>query len=288
MRLILATLVPVLLLAACGGRTTTLLADPAATPYAGPMHVERDLDDDATVLAATGAAGLALECTGAPRRGGGGDYVDGGLETVQDSPRAALADLIDEEGVPVPDDGYRVERVEDGRALLSYDVDDRTKVAVIARDDITDFDHDTGWGVEVWAMCDPAELGAEVAERLGLQLWADADGRPVATTEVMSYAGAAHCDWQDLTWLEIGAATDADQDVDTYLSGDEDGALADFLSTTPDASATLPPDATDTGWQRAGRELWLGEHPRAAYLVSVDDRTDVQRWPAVTDPIGCA
>ena len=200
----------------------------------------------------------------------------------------ALEDLLDQERLPVPEDGYRVERVDDGRALLSYDVDDRTRVAVIAHEDITDFNDDTGWGVEVWASCDPAELGVDLAEELGFQIWTDAAGRPVPTSDVTSYPGAEHCDWQDLTWLELGAATDNDREVDTYVGGDDDGELADFLSSTSDDSATLPAGATDTGWRRDGRELWLGEHPRAAYLVSVEDRADVQRWPAVTERIGCA
>ena len=123
------------------------------------------------------------------RRGGGADYGDGGLETVQDTPQDALDNWIEEESAPVPHDGYRVERVDGDRVLLSYDVDGRTKVAVIVRNGITDFDDHTGWGVESWSSCDPAELGVEVAEDLGFEVWTDADGDPVPTRDVTSFPG---------------------------------------------------------------------------------------------------
>ena len=36
-------------------------------------------------------------------------------------------------------------------------------------------------------------------------------------------------------------------------------------------------------------ELWLQPgRPDAAYLVSVDDPKDVERWPAAKDGVGCA
>jgi hypothetical protein len=290
MRLALTAVVAVVLLAGCGDTVGVddIAPDPAGAPYDGPMHVKRGYSDEATVLEAAGAAGLALECDGEPRRGGGGDYVDGGLEKVQDSPQAAFDDLLDQERIEVPEDGYRVERVDDGRVLLSYDVDDRTRVAAVVHEGMTDYDDGTGWGVEAWASCDPAELGIDVAEDLGFQIWTDAAGRPVPTSDVLSFSGSEHCDWQDLTWLDLGMSADNDRDFDRYLSDDDEGQLLDFLSTASDDSAALPADATDTGWQRDGRELWLGQHPRAAYLVSVDDPADVQLWPLVTEQIGCA
>ena len=271
----------VLLLAGCGSEAA-LEADPAGAPYDGPMFVELDHRDRATALESSGAAGLALECAGEPRRGGGGAYEDG-LETVQDSPQEALEDWIDQERAPVPSDGYRIERVDDGRALLSYDVGTQTKAAMIVRDDVTDYQDDTGWGVEAWATCDPSELGVDAAKDLGVQVWQDADGAPVPTTEVVSFAGPAHCDWDDLTFVFVGQGSDVDRKYDEYVS--DDGGFE--LETASDASATLPGGAVDTGWQRDGRELWLAEDPRAAYLVNVDDPHDVALWPATTEPAGC-
>jgi hypothetical protein len=46
-------------------------ADPAATPYDGPMYVMLDFRDRATAMEASGAARRALVCTGTPYRGGG-------------------------------------------------------------------------------------------------------------------------------------------------------------------------------------------------------------------------
>ena len=53
------------------------------------------------------------------------------------------------------------------------------------------------------------------------------------------------------------------------------------------AGVTVPEDAVDSGYHRAGRELWLVPDKTAAYLVSLDDATDVERWPAPKQPIGC-
>jgi hypothetical protein len=54
-----------------------------------------------------GTASQALECDAPPYAKGAGDYVDGGLERVQDSPTAALEDLLHENSPgTVPEDGF--------------------------------------------------------------------------------------------------------------------------------------------------------------------------------------
>lgn len=67
---------------------------------------------------------------------------------------------------------------------------------------------------------------------------------------------------------------------------DTDGVLADHLAGAYDATASLPPAAVDLGYVRDGRSLWSVEG-RAVYLVSVDDPSDVERWPVAKDPIAC-
>lgn len=52
--------------------------------------------------------------------------------------------------------------------------------------------------------------------------------------------------------------------------------------------AALPKTATDTGYHRDGRELWLSAKHEAAYLVSLSDPDDVERWPAAKQEIYCA
>ena len=278
------TAVAGLLLACAGCGGTTLVAEPAGTPYDGPMDVAPDFRDRATPLQQAGAAGLALECGTEVFAGGAGDYVDGGLERVQDDPLAAVEDLLAHQSYPaVPHDGYVVERVDGDRALYSYDVDRRTKVAFVVKDGLHDWDDGTGWGVESWGMCDPADLPARLSERLGYQVWTDADGVRLPQGTVMSFAGSAHCDWEDLTYLlleehEFGKGRE-------FIGGRADPEVASMQRTTYDADVTLPDDATDTGYRRDGRELWLAADGSAAYLVG-PGRTE--RWPASERPIRCA
>lgn len=102
--------------------------------------------------------------------------------------------------------------------------------------------------------------------------------RPAAPVKrVRSYQGPEHCSWTDITFLLIGP--------DWYVR-DPAGEFPELLRGTFDGDATLPEEATSTGWRRDGRELWLADN--AAYLVAVDDRRDVERWPAAREPILCA
>lgn len=102
-------------------------------------------------------------------------------------------------------------------------------------------------------------------------------------TEIRSYQGAEHCGWQDITFVPLGSEEKADQYV-----RDTSGELDDYLRTSYDADASLPDGATDTGFHRAGRQLWLGVGHGAAYLVSLHDAADVERWPGAKRPILCA
>ena len=258
--------------------------EPVPAPYDGPMSLPIDHSDEASVEERSGAAGRTLECDGKPYDGGGADY-DGGLASVQDTATQALENLFEEDGHgnALPDDGYRIEREDDGRVLLSYDVDQRTKIAFIAHDGITDFNHDTGWGIEAWAQCDPSELPASVTDALDIGVWTDTSGARVPVTTVTSYRGAEHCDWQDMTFIELPDGKDK-----KWYVRDPRGELRDFVLSAYDGSAELPKDATDTGLRHDGRQLWVVPAKDAAYLVSLEDAHDVQSWPAAKERIGCA
>lgn len=274
-------------LAGCGTSTVVSVQDdPVPSPYDGPMSVPADPgDEEKPVLERSGAAGLALECDGAPYNGGTSDYVEGDLYEIADTPERALENYLDGEG-PVymlPTAGYRFEREDDGRVLFSYDVGRRTKVAFIVADGVRNYDDETGWGVETWAQCDPAELPDEFTEQADIRVWTDEEGRRVPTTSIKSFHGAEHCDWQDITFIHLGPPERLQQFV-----GEGAGELGDLLRSTYDGSAKLPDHATDTGFRREGRELWVTEERDAAYLVSVDDPNDVERWPAAEEPILCA
>jgi hypothetical protein len=263
------------LLASCGGNgggsAVVERSESATPPYDGPLD--------------PGAAVAALECDGeTPYQRGEGVY-DDGLASVQGSAEAALDDYRRNSGpgFSTPSDGYVVEREEPGRVLLSYDVDGRTKVAMVAVDGVRDWNGDEGWGIRAWAQCDPSEFPSAVTDDLGIGVWEDESGRRVPVTRIQSYQGAEHCSWTDITFLHVGPEETGDQYVrDAGATGDFSG----FLRTTFSAEATLPEAATDTGFRRDGRQLWIT--PDAAYLVSLDDTQDVERWPAAKEPIGCA
>lgn len=288
-----ATAMLVVALAAGCGTTSALVSDDVSSvdPYDGPMRLDQDFSDDATPRERSGAAGRALECDGAPYDGGAGDYVDGGLESAQSSAEQALQNWLDNQSWGLPTSGYRVEREDSDRVLLSYDVDERTRIAFIAANGIGDYNGETGWGIESWAQCDPAELPASVTEALGIEVWEDPLGARVPVTEIRSFKGAEHCDWQDITFLILGQAEDGrgdpSDDADEFLR-DTTGELADYLRTSYDATASLPKRAVDTGFSRDGRRLWLDPAGDAAYLVSTGDPDDVERWPASKEPIRCA
>ncbi|HEY9558564.1 MAG TPA: hypothetical protein VIR58_17630 [Acidimicrobiales bacterium] len=102
-------------------------------------------------------------------------------------------------------------------------------------------------------------------------------------TEIVSFQGPEHCNDEEVTFLDVapGAASL------NYVRVDDDR-YSGYLTTTFAVIDALPDGATDTGYNRNGRSLWLGESPVAAYLVSDSDADDIERWPSETEPITCA
>jgi hypothetical protein len=249
-------------------------------PYDGPLHVEQQFADDADVQRRSGAAGLALECEGAPTNGGGGNY-DTGPETVASDAESGFTTWAEESGITMPSDGYVIERDDGDRVLFSYDVDRATKFAAIAADGMRG-EGETGWGVEAWASCDPAEFPPAVTDELGIAVWVDSDGERVPVSTVTNYPGPEHCDWQDITFLTMGEFNIGEQ----YLR-DSDGELAAQLATTFDGEANLPRDAVDTGFEHGDWHLWLAPDKSAAYVASIEDPSQVERWPAAREWVGC-
>ena len=246
------------------------------------MRVQQDFGDRASVAARGGAAARALECETVAYAGGGGDYVDGGLETVQDSPAQALENWLDEQFVAtMPGAGYRVERRDDGRVLLSYDVDGRTRAAVVVADGIRDWRDTTGWGVESWAGCDPIELPEEILDAMEVTVWQDARGDPVPVARVHSFDD--WCDLSGVTVVQVGPEWRRDQ----RWWRDPTGQLSVQGAQRCEANAELPADAEPTGWHQEHRELWLVPDRSAAYLVSTKDPDDVERWPTAQG-LSCA
>lgn len=110
----------------------------------------------------------------------------------------------------------------------------------------------------------------------------DAAGNRVPVAEIESSPGPEHCGWQDITFLTLDTGSGARQ----YLR-DTTGELNRFLATTFDPSSSLPEGATDTGFEREGRRLWLDPDGSAAYLVEQANPERVERWPAAKEPLLC-
>jgi hypothetical protein len=114
-------------------------------------------------------------------------------------------------------------------------------------------------------------------------VWKDESGDRVPVTRIHSFQGAEHCSWDHITFLLLGPEKTAD-----WYVRDTGGEFSKLLRTTVANEARLPEGATDTGLRRDGGELWVGRDEEAAYLVSLHDAQDVERWPAAKQPIRCA
>ncbi|MEU2283294.1 hypothetical protein ABZ614_15440 [Streptomyces sp. NPDC013178] len=279
--LVTVTVLAAVTAVACGGgkgRDVVVEGTPPATPYSGPLNIPtRELDGDTpqALLAASGAAGRALECDGEMYDGGGPDgwsKGDGG-----DTPEDGLRLHFDMFGPQVPRSGYRAERGDADRVLYSFDVGGRTKVAVVVARDQQDR---PGWGPETSASCDPAELPADFTDSSWYEIWTDEHGERQPVTRIHTFVGAEHCGWQRARFLALGRGADAR----TYVR-DPDGVLEPGLLNAPyDGDVRMPADAHDTGYRYENRQLWLTDDRATAYVRTPDG---VEAWPSAKDVIAC-
>ena len=107
-------------------------------------------------------------------------------------------------------------------------------------------------------------------------VWTDADGKPQPTSEIFSYPGPEHCDWQTVTFLTLGPR---------QFVRDPEGKLTAQALGSYDGDTRLPDDAEDTGYRHTGVALWRVPSGDAVYAV---DGERVERWPALREMIGCA
>ncbi|MFI0901568.1 hypothetical protein [Streptomyces sp. NPDC020983] len=265
----------------CGHGTGPVVEGTAPPiPYAGPLHVAVSAatgDDPAALLAASGAAGRALECTGRIYAGGSsGSWSkgDGG-----GTPEEGLTAYFDMEEPDVPRSGYRVERRDADRVLFSYDVGLRTKVAVVVAKDQPGR---PGWGPETSASCDPAELPASFTDKGPYEIWTDSHGDRVPVTTLSTSGGPAHCGWQQTRFLELGGESGG---AGREYARDPHGVLPPGMLAAPyDGDAAMPAGARDTGYHRQGEELWTTSDTSRVYVRTAHG---VEAWPAVTPGQGC-
>ncbi|MCD7438060.1 hypothetical protein K4B79_07430 [Streptomyces lincolnensis] len=252
--------------------------EPPAAPYGGPLYLpmkEVDESGERAVLTRSGAAGRALECEGEAYAGSSGE--EWSRADAGESPEEGLKAYFDMEQPEVPRTGYRLEAERDGRVLYSFDVNGRTKVAVVVAEDRKGR---PGWGPEASASCDPAELPASFTDSWGTEIWTDATGKRIPVTTVHSSLGPEHCDWQSARMLHLGRGRNAEQFV-----RDPEGVFERDLLTGPyDGDVRMPDDARDTGYRLDDRELWLTDDRTTAYVRTPDG---VEAWPRTKDVIAC-
>ncbi|MDF6040635.1 hypothetical protein LRD69_00310 [Streptomyces sp. JH14] len=278
-------LVTALAAVACGSGSEDLVIEgtPPAAPYSGPLHLPHpkvEADTAQARMTESGAAGRALECDGVIYSGGGSEpwsKGDGGAR-----PEEGLKLHFEIEQPDLPQYGYRVERREADRVLYSFDVDGRTKIAVIVA---KDGEGRPGWGPETAASCDPAELPSSYTDKQPYRVWTDKDGHRVPVAELSSSAGSAHCDWQEANFLERGAGSGEGPAGRKVYARDPKGVLpSGMLTSAYDGDVTMPADARSTGYHLDDWELWLTDDTSRVYVRTPDG---VEAWPAVKEHMGC-
>lgn len=260
-----------LVLSGCG-TDTVATGERTTSSYEGPLRMARGESEHP----GAGAAGDVVECAA----WGDGGSMDGqvyGEGATAGSAEESLEVASSEGGFGGVQRGLLVAKREQDRVLYVLTVGGAVKQAVIVHNGpATEGAGGPGWYVESWAHCDYSELPRSFTDGLGLQIWTDADGRPLPTTTIESWEGPEHCDWQSMTFLHLGAAV--------YVRNPHPD-LADFFATSYEEHADLPADAVDTGYERNGDRLWLSTDRQQAFVGS---KQRVEAWPRTIEPLGCA
>jgi len=265
----LAALAVAALTSACTNSNGPSAPGPAQHTYNGPLFV-------AHVSGAHPEAGAAGQVVHCKSWGEGGSvsrlpYYDG---ATTDRPEQALY----EEGIFFggAQKGLRVAKEVTNRVLYVLEVRGVVKEAVVVHNGpAAEGAGGPGWYVESWAVCDNSELPRWYTDSIGQQIWTDASGHPIPTGEIQSWRGPEHCDWQTMTFLELGKATYVREPL---------AELADYFADPYRAHGQLPQDAVATGYEHHGQKLWLSADQQLAYVGTA---VDVETWPREVKPLGC-
>jgi hypothetical protein len=274
-RLVLVMFVAIL--AACGTDSGVAAGLPGAEQrYDGPLYETEGR---------YGAAGQVVDCRNGARAGGferAEVYAEGATsDTVQDALATAYSEGM---FLEIPDVDLAVAKAEADRVLLTYAGDaGAVKVAVVFHDgNGTGGAGGDGWYRESWARCDFSEFPEQVAESyFGYQIWTGAGGEPALTSEIVSFPGSKHCNWQRTTFLSLGGDS---RDGALYAERPQSD-IAQFMQGKYVADMRLPDDAVATPYSRDGRRLWLSADERYAY---VGEPHSVEAWPRTQPGFGCA
>lgn len=96
------------------------------------------------------------------------------------------------------------------------------------------------------------------------------------TTEITGIYGDRHCETQNVQFLGL--------DDSKFAMDQKHQMPSDAVTGSFEAAATLPQDATDSGFRSGSKELWQVPDDSAIYVV---DSETTERWPAVVPTYGC-
>ena len=242
----LGCLAVAILTAACAGGGPSASGEQAASP--SPV----------------GAVIELLDCDGPPSAMGGvGPF---GVVTLGDTPAAALANWLEAPVFVVPVNNWAPYGTAGGRAVFVYRSADRIKVAAVFSAERTEVGEGIFTLIELRA-CEEGEFGPDAIFANDDRVWANDAG-----AILREQAGPAHCGWQDARFLFINEGAQGRQYV-----GDPVGVMpAGTLEEPYDGDATLPEDATASGYRNGDLELWFVPDGRAVFVVGSDR---VELWP---------
>jgi hypothetical protein len=268
------------LVAACGvdpGEATNSSAETGSVDASTPVVdlFEQPIADAPDPADRAGAAANHVQCEYGISQGGWS--MDFGSPGGASDPEVALSVFLEGELFALPIQDFVAQGRDEARMLYTYSVAGEPKVAVIVADSAhVPLDAEDEWGVETFASCDPAEFDPSTDDQLPVDIWLDAEGQRVPTSTLTSREGAEHCDWESVTFLRF---------EDRQYISDPGGVLGDvgFVARF-DGDAELPTDATNTGYHRNGRELWVSADGAITYIVGANR---VKAWPTTTEPVGC-
>jgi hypothetical protein len=212
-----------------------------------------------------------LDCDGPPSAMGGiGPF---GVVTLGDTPEAALASWLEAPVFVVPVNNWAPYRTAGDRTVFVYRSADRIKVAAVFSAERTEVGEGIFTLVELRA-CEEREFGPDAVFTDDDRVWANEAG-----AILREQGGPAHCGWEEVRFLRIPEGAVSHQ----YI-GDPLGIMPPAALDEPyDGDATLPADATASGYRNGDLELWFVPDGRAVFVVGSDR---VELWPR--SGVGCA
>lgn len=285
-------LLPVLTLGACSAAASgPVVTSTAALPSAVPFATATPSSADALV-GWPGAAAQAVRCTGpvigttraAPYEG----------EDVGTTPEAALTAARKWGSWDGAQEGYTLTGSTGDRRLYVFAVAGTGKQALILRrGPVLKGDGTRAtvirWWLESYARCDYAELPDSAIADTGTRIWTDTAGRRQLTSTIMSFEFRGDC-FPGMTALDIdgpavGGWNREKRQATEYVRAPAHELQDEYFDRAYAEHMTVPADATDSGFERAGGHLWFSRDRGLAYVGAQDD---AEAWPRARQPIRCA